>query len=214
MHSHAALQILVVRTGHVTVRDAAGRERETVRAVISAGVTHEIRNRGPASGEITYIDPGSLSATTVARMLRDNAADPASVDTWLDADSVGIIASVESARHGQELHPVLREALDLVPQLIDGPLLLGDLAGRLGLSASRLGHLFSSQLGLTYPAWRRWARLQHALRAVLGGASLTAAAHAAGFADSAHLTRACRAMFGITPSQALQATQGAPPQSD
>jgi AraC-like DNA-binding protein len=32
------------------------------------------------------------------------------------------------------------------------------------------------------------------------GASLSAAAHAAGFADSAHLTRTSRRMFGFPPS--------------
>lgn len=57
-----------------------------------------------------------------------------------------------------------------------------------------------------YSVWRRWLRLQHALAAVQAGASLTAAAHAAGFADSAHLTRSCRAMFGITPSTGVRAS--------
>ncbi|MEV4188993.1 helix-turn-helix domain-containing protein, partial [Streptosporangium canum] len=88
----------------------------------------------------------------------------------------------------------------------DGPLLLGELAARAGVSASRLGHLFAEHLHLSYPAWRRWARLLHAIEQVRRGATLTEAAHAAGFADSAHLTRTCRAMFGITPSQALAAT--------
>ena len=32
------------------------------------------------------------------------------------------------------------------------------------------------------------------------GASLTEAAHLAGFADSAHLSRTFRAMFGVAPS--------------
>jgi AraC-like DNA-binding protein len=34
----------------------------------------------------------------------------------------------------------------------------------------------------------------------MGGASLSTAAHAAGYADSAHLTRTSRRMFGIPPS--------------
>ncbi|MFI7068170.1 helix-turn-helix domain-containing protein [Kribbella sp. NPDC050124] len=67
------------------------------------------------------------------------------------------------------------------------------------------GERAADQLGLAFPVWRRWARLQHALSQVADGTTLTAAAHDSGFADSAHLTRACRAMFGITPSQAITA---------
>ena len=39
-----------------------------------------------------------------------------------------------------------------------------------------------------------------AIEAVMAGASWTEAAHEAGFADSAHLTRTHRRMFGIEPS--------------
>jgi AraC-like DNA-binding protein len=84
-------------------------------------------------------------------------------------------------------------------------MLLSDLADRVGLSTSRLGHLFAEQVGVPYPVWRRWLRLQQALVTVQRGASLTTAAHASGFADSAHLTRSCRAMFGITPTEAVRA---------
>ncbi|MBV9228376.1 MAG: AraC family transcriptional regulator [Chloroflexi bacterium] len=47
----------------------------------------------------------------------------------------------------------------------------------------------------------RWQRLLVALRTSASGASLTEAAHAAGFADSAHLTRVFRTTFGLPPSR-------------
>ncbi|MFJ9939985.1 helix-turn-helix transcriptional regulator [Streptomyces erythrochromogenes] len=87
-----------------------------------------------------------------------------------------------------------------------GPVRITELAARTGVSAGRLGHLFGEQLGLPFPAWVRWARLRAAMDAARGGANLTEAAHAAGFADGAHLTRTFRAMFGITPSRALGGT--------
>jgi len=51
-----------------------------------------------------------------------------------------------------------------------------------------------------YILWRRFLRVCELLA---GGESLSTAAHRAGFADAAHLTRTSRRMFGFPPS-ALQ----------
>ncbi|MGV9925220.1 helix-turn-helix transcriptional regulator [Nocardia rhamnosiphila] len=85
------------------------------------------------------------------------------------------------------------------------PPTLGELAAAVAISPSRLSHLFSQHVGLPYAAWRRWTRLQLASRTVRTGGTLTEAAHAAGFTDSAHLTKTCRDLFGITPTEALAA---------
>jgi AraC-like DNA-binding protein len=52
----------------------------------------------------------------------------------------------------------------------------------------------------TYLLWRR---LLHVWTLTMQGETLSRAAHSAGFADSAHLTRTARTMFGLPPS-ALQ----------
>ncbi len=71
------------------------------------------------------------------------------------------------------------------------------LAALAGLSASQLQRLASAQLGISLQRLLLWQRLRLALRAVLGGGSLTVAAHAAGFADGAHLSRSVRRLLGI-----------------
>jgi AraC family transcriptional regulator len=71
------------------------------------------------------------------------------------------------------------------------------------LSPSRFRHLFVEQTGMAlrpYVLWRRFLRVWELL---MEGESLSTAAHAAGFADAAHLTRTSRRMFGFPPS-ALQ----------
>ena len=74
------------------------------------------------------------------------------------------------------------------------------LAACVHLSPGRFRHLFRSELGMSVQSYLRWRRLHTALRATSYGLSLTEAAHLAGFADSAHLTRVCRTTFGIPPS--------------
>jgi AraC-like DNA-binding protein len=48
-----------------------------------------------------------------------------------------------------------------------------------------------------YVLWRRFLKVWELLTE---GASLSAAAHAAGFADAAHLSRTSKQMFGFPPS--------------
>ena len=75
-----------------------------------------------------------------------------------------------------------------------------ELAARVGLSASRFTHLFTEQVGIPLRRYVLWSRLRVAITLVQGGDDLTGAAHGAGFADSAHLTRTTREMFGLPPS--------------
>ncbi|MCB9641819.1 MAG: helix-turn-helix domain-containing protein [Myxococcales bacterium] len=67
------------------------------------------------------------------------------------------------------------------------------------LSESRFLHLFSEQVGVPWRRYLRWRRLIGAVQWSLKGASFTESAHHAGFADSSHLTRVFREMFGINP---------------
>lgn len=73
-------------------------------------------------------------------------------------------------------------------------------ARQLGLSSSRFLHRFRAHTGLPLRPYLRWRRLLVALRAAMQGASLTDAAHAAGFSDAAHFTRTFRRHFGMAPS--------------
>ena len=65
---------------------------------------------------------------------------------------------------------------------------------------------FQSELAVTLRGWVLWQRLRRALMHHLRGHTLTDSAHAAGFADLAHLSRSLRRMFGIGAAQ-LQGLQ-------
>lgn len=68
------------------------------------------------------------------------------------------------------------------------------------LSSSRFAHRFKAHTGMPLRPYLRWLRLQNAAAAIVAGRTATEAAHAAGFADAAHLSRTLSRHFGITPS--------------
>jgi AraC-like DNA-binding protein len=92
-------------------------------------------------------------------------------------------------------------AVRYVNEHLSEPLTLQQVAAVAHLSPSRFRHLFAEQTGMAlrpYILWRRFVRVwEHRMN----GVSLSEAAHAAGFADSAHLARTSRRMIGIPPSQ-------------
>ena len=84
---------------------------------------------------------------------------------------------------------------------------LGECAG---LSASRFLHLFKAETGVPLRRYRLWNRHGRGGRAhSREGRSLTEAAHAAGFASSAHFSTAFRDMFGMMPSEFLKGLEPA-----
>jgi AraC-like DNA-binding protein len=96
---------------------------------------------------------------------------------------------------------------------LDQPLTLDDVAEVACLSPSRFRHLFVEETGSAlrpYILWRRFLRVWELL---MGGESLSTAAHSAGFADAAHLSRTSRQMFGFPPS-AMQMLGPLRPETD
>jgi AraC-like DNA-binding protein len=77
---------------------------------------------------------------------------------------------------------------------------LETLAEALGISASRLRHMFKEQTGLPISRYILWMRLRRALLKALEGATMAESAQEAGFSDAAHFTRTCRQMFGLPPT--------------
>ena len=82
----------------------------------------------------------------------------------------------------------------------DSQIALDELAQSVHLSTSRLAHLFKAQVGIPIRRYSLWRRIRYAIEYAHQQQSLTQGAHFAGFADSAHLSRVFKEMFGINPS--------------
>jgi AraC-like DNA-binding protein len=98
----------------------------------------------------------------------------------------------------------ISHSIAALPHPLPESLTLAEVARNAGLSSSRYAHLFRAHAGMPLRPYLRWLRLQQALAEVARGANLTEAAYAAGFADSAHLSRSFRRTFGVAPNILLQ----------
>jgi AraC-like DNA-binding protein len=107
------------------------------------------------------------------------------------------------SRQAEEaVDPRIQAVLNLLREkLLLEKVTIAQLARHACLSESRLIHLFTKQIGIPLRRYVLWQRVLTAMRLIAHGKlSLTEAAHHAGFADSAHLSRTYRSMFGLTLS--------------
>ena len=81
---------------------------------------------------------------------------------------------------------------------------LEDAAALAFLSPDRFAHLFKEQMGLPFRKYVLWRKLTRAMVAIGAERTIADAAHAADFADAAHLTRTFYQMVGMAPSALMR----------
>ena len=188
-------------------------------AMVRAGAAHRFAIPGPKVA-VLYLDPQSGIAASLHDWLGDSdikALPPEVMDAQrpafrkvLESPESGLpeaelacgrlIASFANEAPRPSIHWRVRRAMDQLDAELDDPPSLETLAEHIGISASRLRHLFKEQAGLPISRYVLWMRLRAALLRALEGASMTESAQAAGFSDAAHFTRTCRQMFGLPPT--------------
>jgi AraC-like DNA-binding protein len=136
--------------------------------------------------------------------LRDAYAAGASQEALIASGRDAVAALVGGVPQEVGIDPRIGRAIDWLRGRLDVPIALDEAAAIANLSPSRFRHLFVAQTGVSFRAYVLWARVGTAVAAAMGGQSWTAAAQDAGFADSAHLSRTCRRMFGFAPASLLK----------
>lgn len=104
--------------------------------------------------------------------------------------------------------PRIVRVIERIREQIAHNLSIEELASEVNLSVSRLVELFRGQVGVPIRRYRQWHRLFVTFAAVNRGESLTDAAIAAGFTDSAHFSHTFRMTLGMTPSDILSMLSG------
>lgn len=221
-HSHHAVQLSLPLNGTAEfLTDADDRWITCMGALITPDAPHAFRAPGRVVANILFEPESALGRTLLAKCAHPglNPLDAAFVAPLAapiasayfggaDDDELRRLAQQTiAAAAGVAIQPAVIDgrivaAIARIRQQIDEPILLSALARRAGLSPGRFRHLFVAETGVSLRAFVLWERLNRALSIGFSGGSWTDAAHAANFADSAHLTRTCRRMFGLVPTSA------------
>lgn len=146
-----------------------------------------------------YREKSGLVPLPFHQQLRSVARSAAAGDT-IAAQRVVDDLMGESASSALSDDALVSRAIALISRSLDGRITLATVAKAVHRSPSRLAHRFREATGVPLRHYVLWCRLRAAAEAAMRGASLTEAAHRAAFADSAHLSRTFRAMFGVAPS--------------
>jgi AraC-like DNA-binding protein len=212
-HRHHCVQLMMTLRGTLRVRGGRNRAWKRCGAVlVRPDAVHEVDARG-GTVVIGFIDAeseiggalsdgieGQFACVPSRRVARWRAVlgptpNEARVTRWLTKSFV-------RRQRETAIHPGVRRVLS---HLREQQALLDDaslktLAAIAGLSPSRFMHAFTESVGVPVRPYILWLRLQQAACDLTNGTTVTSAAHRAGFADGAHLTRTFRRMLGLTPS--------------
>jgi AraC family transcriptional regulator len=218
-HSHHAIQItLALSTGPLRFRCPDEDWKTYPSAVIPAHHPHAFSARGELVA-LLFVEPESREGQAIRARFCDGIASLADL---LDAEDVTALAAAYHEKRDDEaliacarrvtsgvvatsappLAPLdrrIERAIASLHERLGQTIRLADIAQSVHLSPERFRHLFIEQTGIRFRPYVLWLRLGEALSSYASGASLTDAAHAGGFADSAHFSRTFRRMFGAAP---------------
>jgi AraC-like DNA-binding protein len=217
-HAHHAIQIVIALEGRMVVCGRDQKWREACGIVVQPDVIHSFDCRG-ASAAMLFVDPESSEGAWLRTALRHDItvvpeARLASC-VWeiraftekpfesLDVQAL-IRHCVQELSPGppplRRLDPRVTDVLAAIRKSDDLRISLASAARLAFLSPSRFAHLFKQQMGLPFSRYMLWRKLTRAMVAIAAERTIAAAAHAADFADAAHLTRTFYQMVGMAPS--------------
>lgn len=221
-HAHHAIQIVIALDGCVAICGEDGRWHESRGIVVRPDAEHSFDCNG-ALGMMVFVDPESSAGAWLSASLRQDitsvpdarlASIVSAVRTFVEQpeETEDVGALVRSCVLG--LRPGLAPArrfdsrvatvLDAIRSSDDLRISLDSAADMACLSPTRFAHLFKAQVGLPFSRYLLWRKLTRAMVAIASERTIAAAAHAADFADAAHLTRTFYQMVGMAPSALMR----------
>jgi AraC family transcriptional regulator len=221
-HAHHAIQIVIALDGQIAICGRSDGWRESRGIVVRPDAEHSFDCNG-ALGVMVFVDPESSEGAWLCASLRQDITivPDARLDSVVSefrtlveqpdqTEDIGTLVrrAVDSLRPGhapmRRLDSRVTTVLDAIRASDDLRISLEKAAAMAFLSPSRFAHLFKDQVGLPFSRYMLWRKLTRAMVAIGSERTIAAAAHAADFADAAHLTRTFYQMVGMAPSALMR----------
>lgn len=220
-HSHHAVQITLAFPGNeVRFRRPSGPWRSYAGTIIAAHQVHAFEARETLVA-LVFVEPESREGRAIHQANLDAGIAPLETDL-VGPQIEGLARAYTENASNEDLATLARSiiarlaaispaplvplderiarAVEFMRGRLDKPISLAQAASAANLSADRFRHLFVEQTGMRFRPYVLWLRIECALARYVAGKTLTEASHAAGLADSAHLSRTFKRMFGVAPA--------------
>ena len=216
-HAHHAIQTTLALSGGVVRFQSQDTDWTSYKAaIIAAHHPHAFEARGELVALI-FTEPesragqvlrerytGGVAALTPDACAEEAAALAAAYAQGAADEELGYCARAVTERLTsiQQLPPRpldqrIARAIDVLREGLGETVTMAAIADAVHLSPERFRHLFLKETGIRFRPYVLWLRLEVAVRSYAAGSNLTEAAHAGGFADSAHFSRTFKRMFGV-----------------
>jgi AraC-like DNA-binding protein len=221
-HAHHAIQIVIGLDGCVAICGNGDGWRESRGIVVRADAEHSF-DCNAALGVMVFVDPESSEGAWLSASLRQDITSVP--DTRLDLMVPELRAFAEQPDETEDVEGLVRRCVhglrpglaptrqfdsrvttvvNAIRESDELRMSLDKAADIACLSPTRFAHLFKDQVGLPFSRYMLWRKLTRAMVAIASERTIAAAAHAADFADAAHLTRTFYQMVGMAPSALMR----------
>jgi AraC-like DNA-binding protein len=219
-HDHHAIQITIALDGECAFRDRVDGDWSVLSgSMVRSHRHHQFESRGATVAHI-FVEPETAQGralqlrtdnadisllsieecAAITRLLKPVCRSGTTNAAVVQAAQDAVNWLAHTAPPSEQVDPRIQKAIAFVQKNLRDSVAMSDAASAAALSPSRFRHLFMEQTGSAFRVYVLWLRLNIAIEAAMTGKSWTQAAHQAGFADSAHLTRTFKRMFGISPA--------------
>ncbi len=153
-----------------------------------------------------YLQKGAIKGLKKLEVLKSNSNFLKQLLVQNNCDEMfkgcqSILQELLDLPENESIDARVQQAIDFITKSPIKNFKVKQIALEVGLSESRLRHLFKEHVGQSIKNFIKWMRVIDSLNDVLKGGKLIHAAYDYGFSDASHMTRSFVEVIGVPPSK-------------